>query len=231
MSSTAPGSARHARRSTAAAGRRSSSGPTRTGRPRASAASRQASSPVKTSAYVRVNISPRTDARDRLLDLLRARPEVAQDRRRCRRASWPIGSLIEVDVHPAGERVGDHERRRGEVVRLHLGMDARLEVPVAREHGARRRGRPRRSRSRSPPAAAPSSRCRSCSRSRPCLKPSASRYVGQAGLLVVLGHDLRARREARLDPRLPAAARARRPSSPAGRRRSSPAGSTCSCTR
>ena len=35
-----------------------------------------------------------------------------------------------------GERVGDDERRRGEVVRLHLGVDARLEVAVAGEHGA-----------------------------------------------------------------------------------------------
>ena len=42
----------------------------------------------------------------------------------------------QVDVHPAGQRVGDDERRRGEVVRLHLGMDPGLEVAVAREHGA-----------------------------------------------------------------------------------------------
>jgi hypothetical protein len=42
----------------------------------------------------------------------------------------------EVDVHPAGERVRDDERRRREVVRLHLRVDARLEVAVAREHGA-----------------------------------------------------------------------------------------------
>ncbi len=90
-----------------------------------------------------------------------------------RKTSSPSASgaerlVDEVEVHAAGERVRDDERRRGEVVRLHLGMDARLEVPVAGEHGARRRGRPRRSRARSRPAAAPSCRCRSCSRSRRC---------------------------------------------------------------
>ena len=42
----------------------------------------------------------------------------------------------EVDVHPARKRVGDHERRRREVVRLYLGVDADLEVAVAREHRA-----------------------------------------------------------------------------------------------
>ena len=52
----------------------------------------------------------------------------------------------------------------------------------------------------------------------------------QPGALVVLGHDLRARREARLHPRLARRARARPPSSRAGRRRPSPAGSTCSCS-
>jgi hypothetical protein len=33
-----------------------------------------------------------------------------------------------------GERVGDDERRRREVVHLHVGVDAPLEVPVARLH-------------------------------------------------------------------------------------------------
>ena len=104
---------------------------------------------------------------DRRPDLLRGRPEVAEV------DVVAVGVLadrlgVEVEVHPAGERVGDDERRRGQVVRLHLGMDARLEVAVAGEDGAddevvlgHRLGdllRP----------AARSSRCRSCSRSRPC---------------------------------------------------------------
>ena len=40
----------------------------------------------------------------------------------------------DVDVHGAGERVGDAQRRRGEVVHLHVGVDAPLEVAVAGEH-------------------------------------------------------------------------------------------------
>jgi len=40
----------------------------------------------------------------------------------------------EVDAHAAGERVGDDQRGRGEVVRLDGRMDASLEVPVARQH-------------------------------------------------------------------------------------------------
>ena len=43
--------------------------------------------------------------------------------------------LVEqVDVHRPGERVGDAQRRRREVVHLHVGVDAALEVAVAREH-------------------------------------------------------------------------------------------------
>ena len=40
----------------------------------------------------------------------------------------------QVDVHRAGQRVGDDQRRRGEVVHLHVGVDAALEVAVARQH-------------------------------------------------------------------------------------------------
>ena len=41
----------------------------------------------------------------------------------------------EVDLQRARERVGDDERRRGEVVGAHVGIHAPLEVAVAREHG------------------------------------------------------------------------------------------------
>ena len=37
--------------------------------------------------------------------------------------------------HRAGDRVGHHQRRRGEEVRLEVGVDPRLEVAVARQHG------------------------------------------------------------------------------------------------
>ena len=43
----------------------------------------------------------------------------------------------DVDQHRAGERVGHHERRRGEVVRPHVRVHAALEVAVAREHRRR----------------------------------------------------------------------------------------------
>ena len=109
----------------------------------------------------------RDRAGHRLLHLGRGRPDVVQE---------DVVAVValaqrlvhEIDVHPPGERVGDDERWRREVVRLHLGMDARLEVAVAREHRADDEvalGDGVRDRLR---AAAPSCRCRSCSRSRRC---------------------------------------------------------------
>jgi hypothetical protein len=41
----------------------------------------------------------------------------------------------EILDHRALERIGDHQRRRGEEVRAHVGRDAALEVAVARDHG------------------------------------------------------------------------------------------------
>ena len=40
----------------------------------------------------------------------------------------------EVDVHRAGQRVGDDQRRGREVVHLHVGVDPALEVAVAGQH-------------------------------------------------------------------------------------------------
>ena len=40
----------------------------------------------------------------------------------------------QVDVHRAGQRVGDDQRRRREVVHLHVGVDPALEVAVAGQH-------------------------------------------------------------------------------------------------
>ena len=51
-------------------------------------------------------------------------------------SSWPERFARQVEVHAAGQGVGDDEGRRGEVVGLHLGMDARLEVAVPGEDGA-----------------------------------------------------------------------------------------------
>ena len=72
---------------------------------------------------------------DHLLDLLRVGPDVAQVDR------LAVGALAErlggeVDVHPAGQRVGDDQRRAGQVVGLDVLVDPALEVAVAGEHGA-----------------------------------------------------------------------------------------------
>jgi hypothetical protein len=46
----------------------------------------------------------------------------------------PEWVVAEVEVHGAGQGVGDHQGWGGEVVQLHLGVDAALEVAVARQH-------------------------------------------------------------------------------------------------
>ena len=53
----------------------------------------------------------------------------------------PTASVAErlgrqIDGHPSRERVRDDERRRREVVRAHLLLDAPFEVPVAAQHRA-----------------------------------------------------------------------------------------------
>ena len=40
----------------------------------------------------------------------------------------------DVEIHAARERVGDHQRRRSEIIRAALGIDAALEIAVAAEH-------------------------------------------------------------------------------------------------
>ena len=47
----------------------------------------------------------------------------------------PERVLVRVEVDRSGERVGDDERRRRQVIRAHLGVDAALEVAVAAEDG------------------------------------------------------------------------------------------------
>ena len=45
------------------------------------------------------------------------------------------GLLVEIDLHGAGQAIGDHQGRRRQVVGPHLGVDAALEVAVARKDG------------------------------------------------------------------------------------------------
>ncbi len=72
-------------------------------------------------------------AGDEVADLAVARPDVPEvDRLAVAARAQRFGG--QVDVGGAGDRVGDHERRRGQVVHLHFGVHAALEVAVARQH-------------------------------------------------------------------------------------------------
>ena len=108
---------------------------------------------------------------------------------------------LEVEVHGAGERVGDDQRRGGQVVHLHVGGDAALEVAVAREHrghrevvvvdGLRDGVRQRTGVADAGGAAVADQEEAQLLQVRP-----------DAGLVVVVADHLRARRHRRLDPRL-----------------------------
>ena len=69
---------------------------------------------------------------DRLRDLGGLGPDVLEVDRL---AVAPLAErlVVEIDIHRPGERVGDAQRRRREVVHLHVGVDPALEVAVARE--------------------------------------------------------------------------------------------------
>ncbi|KAG0758369.1 hypothetical protein G6F22_019668 [Rhizopus arrhizus] len=70
---------------------------------------------------------------DDVADFLVARPDVAQEHRLAIAAGTQrLGG--QVDVGGAGDGVGHHQRRAGQVVHLHFGMHAALEVAVARQH-------------------------------------------------------------------------------------------------
>ena len=53
--------------------------------------------------------------------------------------SLPLADRLDRKVlgHRAGQRVGDDQRRRGEIVRLHVRADAAFEIAIARQHGGR----------------------------------------------------------------------------------------------
>ncbi len=141
---------------------------------------------------------------DGLRDLVRGGPDVAE--------VDVLAVLVlaervadDVDVHRAGERVGDAQRRRGEVVHLHVRVDAALEVAVARQHRDDREvgvvdGRGDLIGQRAGVADA--------GRAAVADEVEAERLerLGQPGAVEVLGDDLRAGRERGLDPRLGAQA-------------------------
>jgi hypothetical protein len=78
----------------------------------------------------------RDGALDEIGDLAGGRPDVLEiDRLAVLRRAERLGG--DVDVHVAGDRIGDDERRRGEIVRAHVRVHPALEVAVAREHRGR----------------------------------------------------------------------------------------------
>ncbi len=133
-------------------------------------------------------------------DLFRRRPDVFEvDRLALGAGAERLGG--EVDHDRAGQRVGDHERRRGEIVGAHVVIDASLEIAVAGEHGSD--GKPilvdgvgdllgQRSRIADAGGAAIADE----------IEPEPVQVLLQACLLQIIGHHLRARRERGLDPRL-----------------------------
>ena len=107
----------------------------------------------------------------------------------------PSGSCRQVDVDRAGQGVRHHQRRAGEVVRLHVRVDAAFEVAVAAT------APPTTTRSlrfdlggdrlRQRAAVADAGRAAVAGRSG---SRAASRYVVQAGLVEVVGDDAAAGR-------------------------------------
>ncbi len=124
---------------------------------------------------------------------------------------------LEVEVHRPGQRVGDDQRRAGEVVHLHVGADPALEVAVAGEHRGDGevvlvdRG-----------GDLVDQRAGVADADRAAVADGVEaeplEVLVETGLLVVVGDDLRARAERGLDPRLllqAACSRALRARSPA----------------
>ena len=166
---------------------------------------------------------------DDLADLGGGRPDVGEHHRiavavRAQR----LGR--EVDVDAARERERDDERRRREIRGADEGMDATLEVAVARQDcrdhelvvldGLRDRLVER-------PAVADARRA-AIARER---EAELGERRHQPGPLEVAGDGLGARGERGLDDGRDASGRARRRSGRAARRRPSPSGWRCSCTR
>ena len=86
------------------------------------------------SRTARRNDSSVTDVQHRLLHLLSRSARCP-----CRYTSLPSvpapsGSRRQIEVHRPGQRIGDDQRRRRQVVGAHVLLDAALEVAVAAQH-------------------------------------------------------------------------------------------------
>ena len=123
-----------------------------------------------------------------------------------RYTGWPVrarpqGLVDDVEVHRTGQGIGDHQRRRRQVVHPHVGVYPALEIAVARQdrddgeaalgHGLGDTGQQR-------PAVADTGGATEADQGEPQLVE----VRGQAGALVVVHDHLRPGGERRLDPRL-----------------------------
>ncbi len=109
--------------------------------------------------------------------------------------------LGDVGIHRARERIGDHQRRRRQIVGAHVGIDAAFEVAVAGEHRRRHQilvvdglGDFRRQR----PGIADAGGAAEADQ----IVAELVEVLLQAGLVEILGHHLRAGRQRGLHPRL-----------------------------
>jgi hypothetical protein len=106
-----------------------------------------------------------------------------------------------VDEHRPGECVGDDERRRRQIVGAYVGVDAALEIAIARKHGGddevcvvHRLGDWRRERSRIADAGGAAKSHK--------VEAQGIEVLLQIGFLQIFFDHLRARRERRFHPRL-----------------------------
>ena len=76
---------------------------------------------------------PRDDAVDGVVDLLLRRPDVLQVHRLAV-AACPQRLRRQIDAGAAGQRIGHHQRRAGQVVGADIGVHPALEVAVTRQH-------------------------------------------------------------------------------------------------
>ena len=128
----------------------------------------------------------------------RGRPDILEEHRRAV-ASRPERLARQIHLHRARKRVGDDEGRGGQVVRLHVGADAALEVAVPRQHrrgddavGIDCGGYFRRERPGVPDARGAAEADE--------IEADLVEVGLQAGLVEIGGDNLRARRERGLDP-------------------------------
>ena len=150
-------------------------------------------------AVLRLELTAIGRRADRLGDLLGTGPDVGERDGAVRAVADRLRG--EIDVDAPRQRVGDAERRRAQVARAHLRMDAPLEVPVAGQdgHDVELLVLDRRADVVGQRSGVADARGAAVADER---EPELLQVRREARLIEVLGHHARARRQAGLDPRL-----------------------------